>query len=50
MVGLQALATQATELESAARLKQMDRLDKLVGGVQVLMTAIAHDIGLWLHE
>ncbi|WP_421206027.1 ATP-binding protein [Aeromonas sp. 601027] len=50
MVGLQELATQAARLESAARLKQLEELDELTGKVQLLMTAIAHDIGLWLDE
>ena len=50
MVGLQELATQAARLESAARLKQLEELDELTSKVQLLMTAIAHDIGLWLDE
>ncbi|WP_052446025.1 ATP-binding protein [Aeromonas fluvialis] len=50
MVGLQELASQAARLESVARLKQLDELDELIGTVQLLMTAIAHDIGLWLDE
>lgn len=50
MVGLQELASEAARLESVARLKQLDELDELTGKVQLLMTAIAHDIGLWLDE
>ncbi|EKP0306480.1 transporter substrate-binding domain-containing protein [Aeromonas veronii] len=50
MVGLHELACQAARLESAARLKQLDELEALTGTVQQLMTAIAHDIGLWLDE
>ncbi|MCF3099282.1 transporter substrate-binding domain-containing protein [Aeromonas australiensis] len=50
MVGLQELASQAARLESAARLKQLEELDELTSKVQLLMTAIAHDMGLWLDE
>ena len=50
MVGLQELAAQAARLESAARLKQTEELEELVCGVQVLMNAISHEIGLWLDE
>ncbi|MGL6399236.1 ATP-binding protein [Aeromonas veronii] len=50
MVGLEELASQAAMLESAARLKRLDEIDDLVSTVQRLMTAIAHDIGLWLDE
>ena len=50
MVGLQELAMQAARLESAARLKQTEALEALVGGVQVLMNAISHEVGLWLDE
>jgi len=50
MVGQQELATHAAKLESAARLKQLTELDELASAVQILMTVIAHDIGLWLDE
>ncbi|MNN73669.1 Hpt domain protein [compost metagenome] len=50
MVGQTALATEAAQLEAAARLKQLDRLDELSQTVQVLMDAIACEIGLWLDE
>ncbi|MGL5326828.1 MAG: ATP-binding protein [Aeromonas sp.] len=50
MIGLQELASQAARLESVARLKLLEELDELTGKVQLLMTAIAHDIGLWLDE
>lgn len=50
MVGQQELAVQATKLESAVKLKQMDRLDILAGEVQKLMNIHANIIGLWLDE
>ncbi|PJG59319.1 ATP-binding protein [Aeromonas cavernicola] len=50
MVGLDELATHAAKLESAARLKQMDKLDELAFAVQQLINAITHEIGLWLDE
>ncbi|MGY3944069.1 ATP-binding protein [Aeromonas tecta] len=50
MVGQLALATEAAQLEAAARLKQLDRLDELSQAVQGLMDAITGEIGLWLDE
>ena len=50
MVGQQALATEAAQLEAAARLKQLDRLDELGQTVQALMDSIRGETGLWLDE
>ncbi|MNR59617.1 hypothetical protein D3C85_1809130 [compost metagenome] len=50
MVGQQALATEAAQLEAAARLKQLDRLDELGQTVQALMDSIRGEMELWLDE
>jgi CheY-like chemotaxis protein len=50
MVGQSALATEATKLEVAARLKQLDRLAELSQTVQALMDSTTREIGLWLDE
>ncbi|WP_349921156.1 ATP-binding protein [Aeromonas veronii] len=50
MVGLSTLATEAAQLETVARLKQLDRLAQLCQRVETLMNGITGDIGLWLDE
>ncbi|MNF15616.1 Hpt domain protein [compost metagenome] len=50
MVGQSALATEATKLEVAARLKQLDRLTELSQTVQALMDSTTREIRLWLDE